>query len=72
MQVSTPQLGPVGGRIVAETFITLLHADKQSFLHQADWKPEGASFGLVELIKYALDDEGVRLVPRKVIHFDMG
>jgi hypothetical protein len=72
VQVSTPQLGPVGGRIVAETFITLLHADKQSFLHQADWKPEGASFGLVELIKYALDDEGVRLVPRKVIHFDMG
>jgi hypothetical protein len=72
VRVSTPQLGPVGGRIVAETFITLFQADKQSFLHQKPgWKPEGVNFGLIELVKYALGDKEVRLAPRNVIHFDM-
>lgn len=40
--VSTPQLGPVGGRIVAEVFLGLLFADPGSYLStRPDWKPEG-------------------------------
>ena len=31
--VSTPQLGPVGGRIVAEVFLGLMFADPSSYLH---------------------------------------
>jgi hypothetical protein len=62
--VSTPQLGPVGGRIVAETFLALLAADKRSFLHGPDWKPNGGAFGLRELVLYALGDSGVKLAPR--------
>jgi hypothetical protein len=67
-KVWTPQLGPVGGRIVAETFLALLNADKKSFLHdKTDWKPNGGKFGLRELVQYALGkpgDPGVKLMPR--------
>jgi hypothetical protein len=67
-KVPTPQLGPVGGRIVAETFLALLNADKKSFLHdKTDWKPNGGKFGLRELVQYALGkagDPGVKLTPR--------
>ncbi|WP_273878394.1 hypothetical protein, partial [Serratia liquefaciens] len=31
-KVATPQLGPVGGRIVAEVFLGLLFADPESYL----------------------------------------
>jgi len=62
--VSTPQLGPVGGRIVAETFWVLLAADRRSFLHGPDWKPNGGVFGLREMVLYALGDPGVKMTPR--------
>ncbi len=59
--ISTRRLGPVGGRIVAETFAGLLAADSSSFLNMDPlWKPDpdlaGAdgSFGLRELIAAAL------------------
>jgi hypothetical protein len=65
VKVPTPQLGPVGGRIVAETFLALLAGDKRSFLMQSpDWKPNGAQFGLREFIMYALGDESIQLSPR--------
>ena len=31
-QITTPQLGPVGGRIVAEVFLGMLFGDNDSFL----------------------------------------
>ena len=52
------KLGPVGGRIVMETFIGLLLHDTHSFLRQdLLWKPEepyGTAFGVSDLIKVAL------------------
>ena len=40
-KVSTPQLGPVGGRIVAETFLALIHADRTIVRQPApEWKPK--------------------------------
>ena len=54
------QLGPVGGRIVAETLIGLLAGDPASFLRvQPDWKPERipaaaqGRFTLGDLLKFA-------------------
>jgi len=53
---TTPiRLGPVGGRIIAETFIGLLLADRHSFLSQApDWTPnKSRTFTMADLIKRA-------------------
>jgi len=53
---STPiRLGPVGGRIVAETFIGLLLADPHSFLSQTpEWAPnKNRKFTMGDLIKKA-------------------
>lgn len=58
--VTARQLGPVGGRIVAETMVGLLLADSSSYLAQDPrWTPdaeliENGKFGLRELIKAAL------------------
>lgn len=57
--VVTQQLGPVGGTIVAETFLGILHGDKTSFLNLApNWKPtfgvaSDGTFGLREMIAFA-------------------
>jgi hypothetical protein len=52
------KLGPVGGRIVAETFVGLLAGDSSSFLNQDPlWTPslaQGGVFGINELINLAL------------------
>jgi Animal haem peroxidase len=52
------KLGPVGGRIVAETFLGLLAGDSRSFLSQDPrWTPSlGANgdFGVADLIREAL------------------
>jgi hypothetical protein len=57
--VTTRKLGPVGGRIVAETFLGLLLKDSSSFLAQDPlWKPSlgvNGTFGLRELISFAID-----------------
>ena len=54
------QLGPVGGRIVAEVLIGLLEGDPRSFLRmKPTWKPEKipaakrADFTLADLLKFA-------------------
>ena len=57
--ITTRRLGPVGGRIVAETFVGLLLADNTSyFCMNPIWKPSKANaqgrFGLREFIKAAL------------------
>jgi hypothetical protein len=56
--IKSRKLGPVGGRIVAETFVGLLASDSQSYLSQFPlWIPSQAVdgvFGLRELIKTAL------------------
>jgi Animal haem peroxidase len=59
MKISTPQLGPVGGRIVAEVFLGMLFGDNDSFL-SADpaWVPTigkaGTNFALRDIVAYAL------------------
>jgi hypothetical protein len=56
--VNSKLLGPVGGRIVAETFAGLLVYDSQSFLSQEPrWKPaigDGKTFGLKEFVNFAI------------------
>jgi hypothetical protein len=59
--IPTRRLGPVGGRIVAETFAGLMLGDPNSFLNVDPlWKPDAAltsadgTFGLRELIAAAL------------------
>ena len=58
-KVKTPQLGPVGGRIVAEVFLGLLFGDKNSFLSaEPDWIPTltnaDGKFELRDMVAYAL------------------
>jgi len=57
-KIKTRKLGPVGGRIVAETFVGLLLGDSSSYLAQDPlWTPSLAVngvFGLRELIATAL------------------
>jgi hypothetical protein len=54
--VTTPQLGPVGGRIVAEVFLGLMFGDSNSLLSlDPTWQPKtGAAFALKDLVKFAL------------------
>ena len=54
------RLGPVGGRIMAETLVGLLQRDPNSYLYlDAAWKPvppiapTTGQFGFVDLLKYA-------------------
>ena len=53
------RLGPVGGRIVAETLIGLLLNDSQSYLsHDPNWMPtipmEKDDLRMADMLKYAL------------------
>jgi hypothetical protein len=55
-------LGPVGGRIVGETFAGLLYGDKNSYLHTPDWRPYeeflvNEKFGIPQLISQAMLSE---------------
>jgi hypothetical protein len=57
--IKTRKLGPVGGRIVAETFMGLMLADNSSYFNlNPIWKPSKANadgqFGLREFIRTAL------------------
>lgn len=60
VQITTPQLGPVGGRIVAEVFLGMLFGDNDSFLSaNPNWTPTIKSaapgtFTLADLVNYAL------------------
>jgi hypothetical protein len=54
--ITTPRLGPVGGRIVAEVFLGLMFGDNNSFLNlDPNWQPAaGPAYALKDFIKYAL------------------
>ncbi len=54
--VNTPQLGPVGGRIVAEVFLGMMFGDNSSMLSlDPNWAPvTGPNFALKDLVAYAL------------------
>jgi hypothetical protein len=56
VSVTTPRLGPVGGRIAAEAFIGLLAGDSNSLLNlDPNWQPKsGPNYALKDLISYAL------------------
>jgi hypothetical protein len=59
-KVKTRKLGPVGGRIVAETFVGIMVGDSTSVLSQNPlWVPQTKVFGLRELINTALHDDAV-------------
>ena len=57
-KITTPQLGPVGGRIVAEVFLGMMFGDNDSLLEQdPSWRPtitNKRDFFLKDLVKYAL------------------
>lgn len=58
-EVCTPQLGPVGGRIVAEVFLGMLFGDPDSFLNaKKEWIPTightESKFALRDIVAYAL------------------
>jgi len=58
-KISTPQLGPVGGRIVAEVFLGMLFGDNDSFLStEPNWVPfirnKGEQFALRDIVAYAI------------------
>jgi hypothetical protein len=53
------QLGPVGGRIVAEVFVGILDSDRMSYQSvDPSWKPDLANadgtFGMADLIRFAI------------------
>jgi hypothetical protein len=54
--ISTPQLGPVGGRIVSEVILGLIFGDNFSVLSlDPDWAPiTGPNFALKDFVSYAL------------------
>jgi hypothetical protein len=54
--ITTPQLGPVGGRIVAEVILGLMFGDGWSMLSRdPHWKPvTGPDFKLKDIVAYAL------------------
>ncbi len=60
--VMTPQLGPVGGRLVAETFLGILFADASSLLHRTTplnpaltvHRPGKTAYTLADFVNYAL------------------
>jgi hypothetical protein len=57
-RITTPQLGDVGGRIVAEVFLGLMFGDNDSFLNlEPNWQPPapfGPAFRLKDFVNYAL------------------
>jgi hypothetical protein len=54
--VSTPRLGPVGGRIVAEVFLGLLFADPSSYFNaEPTFQPQvGPGYALKDFVAFAL------------------
>jgi len=53
--ITTPQLGPVGGRIVAEVFLGLMFGDNHSLLIlEPTWQPEKTPYTLKDFVNYAL------------------
>jgi hypothetical protein len=56
VSITTPRLGPVGGRTVAEVFLGLIFGDRNSLLSlDPQWHPKGnPKFALKDFVNYAL------------------
>jgi hypothetical protein len=56
ISITTPRLGPVGGRIVAEVFLGLIFGDNHSLLSlEPTWQPENnPHYTLKDFVTYAL------------------
>jgi hypothetical protein len=56
VSITTPRLGPVGGRIVAEVFLGLMFGDNHSMLSlEPTWQPpNNPNYALKDLVSYAL------------------
>ena len=55
VSITTPRLGPVGGRIVAEVFLGLIFADNHSLLNlDPTWQPKNTPYTLKDFVNYAL------------------
>jgi hypothetical protein len=56
ISITTPRLGAVGGRIVAEVFLGLMFGDNHSLLSLSpNWQPEGnPNYALKDFVGYAL------------------
>jgi hypothetical protein len=55
ISITTPQLGPVGGRIVAEVFLGLMFGDNHSLLSlERTWHPKVTPYALKDFVNYAL------------------
>jgi Animal haem peroxidase len=56
LSITTPRLGPVGGRIVAEVFLGLMIGDNHSLLRlEPDWHPKNnPKFALKDFVNYAI------------------
>ena len=59
VSITTPRLGPVGGRIVAEVFLGLMFGDNHSLLSLAPhWQPKGnPHYALKDFVRYALEGQ---------------
>jgi hypothetical protein len=57
VSISTPRLGPVGGRIVAEVILGLIFGDNHSLLNlEPTWQPKNnPNFTLKDFVGYALE-----------------
>lgn len=66
-EVNGGQLGPIGGRIVAETFHRAMEGSRTSLLRRPDWQPQPGThprgFGLVDLLRHAYDGTKGELRP---------
>jgi hypothetical protein len=51
-KIWTPQLGPVGGRIVAEVFLGLAFSGRAPF--NPAWKPATPNYTLKDFVRFAL------------------
>jgi hypothetical protein len=55
IEITTPQLGPVGGRIVAEVFLGLMFGDNHSQLvMEPSWTPDRTPYALKDFVNFAL------------------
>lgn len=61
LTITTPRLGPVGGRIVTEVFLGLMFGDNHSLLSmEPDWQPKTTPYTLKDFVAYALGRPAVR------------
>jgi hypothetical protein len=58
-EVRDGKLGPIGGRIVAETFHRVMEGSTHSILKERNWRPKGGKhpggFGMVDILLAAYD-----------------